>query len=207
MGLISSPFVCANCGRPDAWPWMSAALLRRRPGAGLRRFSKTKNLSRRLASAMSRMRNAGTCSATWMLTRMICRFEESALLTRGIRMASEMSFEDIRRAQEHAIRRWNERRRQRPVPEATRRAVLERCGGCCEDCDERCALEMHHLRYEVWNYKEPEIIFGRETPDDLAALCRYCHQQRHIDLNGDWWNDPEEMAAHWAGYWWEMGKD
>jgi hypothetical protein len=47
---------------------------------------------------------------------------------------------------------------------------------------------MHHRHYNT---------VGCEEPEDLAALCRKCHRNRHVDLNGDWWNDPEERPDHW----------
>ena len=62
---------------------------------------------------------------------------------------------------------------------------------------------MHHLRY--WSRPDgrspsTRSIFGHETPDDLAALCRECHQRRHIDPAGEYWRDPEEMQQHWASF-------
>jgi 5-methylcytosine-specific restriction endonuclease McrA len=95
----------------------------------------------------------------------------------------------------------------REIPEETRRAVLKRAGGRCEDCHRPCSLELHHLRYHVYVYKYMESIYGRETPADLAALCRECHRRRHIDLNGEWWNDPEEMANYWASFYEAWDKD
>jgi len=82
-----------------------------------------------------------------------------------------------------------------PIPAETRLAVLQRAQGFCEDCWGAYPLELHHLSYES---------VGCETPDDLDALCRECHKKRHIDLNGDWWNDPEEMAGSWYCYEKEM---
>ncbi len=60
------------------------------------------------------------------------------------------------------------------------------------------ALEIHHLHYQN---------VGEEAPADLAALCHECHKARHIDMNGSWWSDPEEMEDHWQGYWSEREKD
>jgi HNH endonuclease len=77
----------------------------------------------------------------------------------------------------------------------------------CEDCGQRgVRLERHHLRYEVWDHHGPESIVGRETPDDLALLCRECHRQRHVDLNGSWWNDPEEKYWYWESFFDELHK-
>jgi 5-methylcytosine-specific restriction endonuclease McrA len=84
------------------------------------------------------------------------------------------------------------------IPEATRRAVLRRADGHCEGCGEPRPLELHHLHYDS---------IGREGPEDLAALCRDCHRGRHIDLNGDFWEDPRDKEDHWSGYFREMEKD
>jgi 5-methylcytosine-specific restriction endonuclease McrA len=85
-----------------------------------------------------------------------------------------------------------------PIPEATRKSVLERAKGRCEDCGVLCDLELHHLHYDT---------VGQETPGDLAALCRECHEERHIDYNGDFWDDPKEMADYWWYFHEEMSKD
>jgi 5-methylcytosine-specific restriction endonuclease McrA len=80
---------------------------------------------------------------------------------------------------------------------------------CCENCGGRLPLELHHLRYYYQpdpRYPFTEPIDGHETPDDLAALCRDCHHGRHIDPNGDFWRDPEDMADAWFGFRWEMDK-
>jgi 5-methylcytosine-specific restriction endonuclease McrA len=76
-----------------------------------------------------------------------------------------------------------------PVPLATRRAVLQRARGGCENCGNRQPLELHHRHYETE---------GAESPDDLEALCRACHRVRHVDPAGKFWVDPQEMAAAWA---------
>lgn len=86
------------------------------------------------------------------------------------------------------------------IPADTRRAVLARANGCCEQCGTPVGLfsklELHHLHYETE---------GRERPDDLAAYCRECHKSAHIDSAGDFWVDPQEMHNHWATYY--EGKD
>ena len=73
----------------------------------------------------------------------------------------------------------------------------------CESCGEAKPLEMHHLTYRHDPYNEgiPSPIFGHESPSDLQALCRNCHQSAHRDLNGDYWQDPEEMDDYWSSYW------
>jgi 5-methylcytosine-specific restriction endonuclease McrA len=81
------------------------------------------------------------------------------------------------------------------IPADTRKSVLKRANGCCEQCGTQASLfsklELHHLHYETE---------GRESPDDLRAYCRACHRRAHTDINGDFWVDPEEMACHWATY-------
>jgi len=84
-----------------------------------------------------------------------------------------------------------------PIPENVRRRVFARCRRRCEDCGRPYRLELHHLRYHTDDWRR-ESILGKETPNDLAALCRWCHHQRHIDPNGEFWADPQEMAEHWA---------
>ena len=76
---------------------------------------------------------------------------------------------------------------------------------------------MHHLRYQVGlhRYSHPKMaldhagdpIFGQETPDDLAALCRDRHHNRHLDPDGEFWVDPEAMEDAWFGCHWAMDKD
>ncbi len=84
-----------------------------------------------------------------------------------------------------------------PVPTNTRRTVMRRCEGRCEDCGDRRATSLHHLHYRS---------VGFEEPHDLAALCWDCHQARHRDYNGDYWRDPEGMEDHWWMYHNEMEK-
>lgn len=88
-----------------------------------------------------------------------------------------------------------------PIPKAAATAVRHRAAGACEDCGrDGLRLELHHLTYR-WQ-PDPgdgeEPVFGHETPADLAALCRDCHHARHVDLNGEFWADPEEKDAYWA---------
>lgn len=92
------------------------------------------------------------------------------------------------------------------IPAATRQAVFTRAGGHCEECFVRARLELHHKRYHTDDAWRTDIR-GRETPDDLVALCRACHLSRHIDPNGEWWNDPVAMAEHWEEYFAALEKD
>ena len=86
------------------------------------------------------------------------------------------------------------------IPPAVRAAVKTRAKGHCEECGSRQPLELHHRTYRRSIHDpadEDDTIFGYETPEDLDALCRDCHHRRHVDLNGDFWADPEERADHW----------
>ena len=84
---------------------------------------------------------------------------------------------------------------------ATRQSVLERAGGVCECCMQRIdTLELHHIHYEVNVHGKFYSVKGRETPDDLEALCRDCHYARHRDINGDFWLLQEEKEAYWSTY-------
>ena len=88
---------------------------------------------------------------------------------------------------------------------------MARSNGQCEDClsgvDECGRLTLHHLTYTVSiNGDSPEPIYGKETPDDLVALCWPCHKSRHLDINGDYWRDPTDMEAHWSTYYEEMNR-
>ncbi len=86
----------------------------------------------------------------------------------------------------------------KPVPDHIRAEVIRRAHYRCEDCGvygSQAALGLHHLRYR--HPRTGQSIFGRETARDLAALCWPCHQARHLDRNGTFWPDPEEMAEYW----------
>jgi 5-methylcytosine-specific restriction endonuclease McrA len=93
-----------------------------------------------------------------------------------------------------------------PIPADVRRDVLQRAGGRCENCGDAGPLEMHHMTYS-WGREGLDLIFGHERPGDLMALCRSCHLGEHLDINGDFWADPDEKEAYWATYFSEMGKD
>jgi 5-methylcytosine-specific restriction endonuclease McrA len=51
-----------------------------------------------------------------------------------------------------------------------RQKILVRSRGFCEDCGARTSLDVHHKTYKRR---------GRERPEDLVALCRNCHHERH----------------------------
>lgn len=51
-----------------------------------------------------------------------------------------------------------------------RKLRLKVAGYCCEQCGIAAPLDIHHVTYEN---------VGRETIDDLIALCRDCHDEKH----------------------------
>jgi HNH endonuclease len=51
-----------------------------------------------------------------------------------------------------------------------RQVALDRAGGFCEDCGARESFEVHHRTYKRK---------GNERPEDLVAVCRRCHKERH----------------------------
>ena len=82
------------------------------------------------------------------------------------------------------------------VVQEARNSARMRSGGCCEDCGVVShALECHHVSYRR---------VGHEVAEDYAVLCRECHRRRHLDLNGEWWTDPEEHRCYWSSYWSEV---
>jgi hypothetical protein len=82
-----------------------------------------------------------------------------------------------------------------------RKAVRERSKGRCEERgDKGHPLELH--RVTCWlrdsdGGRTTHLIFGDENEDDLLALCRDCHQLRHLGPKGEFYIDPEDCAmAH-----------
>jgi hypothetical protein len=51
-----------------------------------------------------------------------------------------------------------------------------------------------------WRFVTPEMTM-------VLAARRECHLARHLDLNGDFWVDPEQKADQWWCYFNEMSKD
>lgn len=96
------------------------------------------------------------------------------------------------------------------IPSDVRETVLARSKGHCERCmtcwhrgDDKCPgwctrLELHHLHYQT---------VGHESPDDLEAICRTCHNEAHRDENGDFWLTEDEKDAYWYTFYKEMDKD
>lgn len=80
--------------------------------------------------------------------------------------------EDERRAEyENYIHspKWREKRRQ----------VMERCGGVCEGCKIKKAVQVHHLTYDN---------FGDELLFQLVGVCADCHGKCHP------WKNQEEAS-------------
>jgi hypothetical protein len=68
-------------------------------------------------------------------------------------------------------------RRERLVPDRTRRLVGQRDGGCIvPGCDRRWGLDVHHVTH--WE------DLGRTDTDNLCCLCRTHHRQHHLGLLG-----------------------
>ena len=102
---------------------------------------------------------------------------------------------------------WRRMRSARPIPEDVRAAVLERASGHCEDCYQETRLELHHVTYHTWGPRGPnELIFGRETPEDLRALCRECHGAAHKNAAGEYEWDPEEAEGERERYLEQLAK-
>ncbi len=74
--------------------------------------------------------------------------------------------------------------------------VRVRCQDKCELCGERKGVNLHHKTYA----RE-----GHELPEDLAFLCRYCHEAIH----GIWlgWNITSTRDEPLGGYWPRTKKD
>ena len=81
-------------------------------------------------------------------------------------------------ARSRARRREARKQRQReygqylrsPGWKQRRQVALDRAGGFCEDCGARTSLDVHHRTYKRK---------GNERPEDLVAVCRRCHGERH----------------------------
>lgn len=51
-----------------------------------------------------------------------------------------------------------------------RQLIIQRCRGICELCRQCHGDDLHHKTY---------ARLGRELPDDLAFICRACHEALH----------------------------
>jgi len=75
---------------------------------------------------------------------------------------------------------------------AIRRETMIRTGGLCVCCRGK-AVEVHHVRYALWNGKKWQRIAGKERPlIDVFPLCRKCHEAAHKPAFWIWdKQDPE----------------
>ena len=66
----------------------------------------------------------------------------------------------------------------------------------CEDCgisgkQEQIVLhQVFTLDYKARGYEV----------DERAHLCEHCHQERHMDICGEYWEDTTEKASFWQGF-------
>ncbi len=89
--------------------------------------------------------------------------------------------------------------REKQIPQDVRNKVLQRSKGCCEDCGLKTStLELHHLTYQRNVRCKGDMgasIFGYEETNDLVALCRECHYNRHKLPCGDFEKDIDEVNS------------
>lgn len=71
------------------------------------------------------------------------------------------------------------------LAQSTRRAVLERDGYECQECDEPVGGK-HNPHVETANvhHKEPVSEGGTNEPDNLVTLCKGCHKEKHQSQTG-----------------------
>lgn len=86
--------------------------------------------------------------------------------------ARQLEARDRQRRREARKQRQREYRRYLRSDEwrRNRQPALERAAGLCEDCGARTDLDVHHRTY---------ARKGQERAEDLVALCRRCHKERH----------------------------
>src|SRR5262245_6493229 len=73
-----------------------------------------------------------------------------------------------------------------PQWERTRNEHLFRCDYLCEICKRRKAMQVHH-----WNYAR----LGYELPQDLCAVCVWCHHDIHCAVMPANDNEPEDQGS------------
>ncbi len=70
---------------------------------------------------------------------------------------------------------WNPEYYETDTWKTKRNAAMKSANFCCERCEEFCfenvAACVHHKTYDRFG--------GWELPEDLEALCNYCHAWRH----------------------------
>jgi hypothetical protein len=70
--------------------------------------------------------------------------------------------------------------------EQTKNEHLFRCDYICEICKRRRAIQVHH-----WNYHR----LGYELPQDLCAVCVWCHHDIHCNVYPLPSNDNESQGS------------
>ena len=66
------------------------------------------------------------------------------------------------------------KRKQNPQWGNTRREVFDRAGGLCEARLDKCDGEAHHAHHKLRRSQG-----GKDEPDNLLALCFWCHEWIH----------------------------
>ena len=80
--------------------------------------------------------------------------------------------------------------------------VFKAQGGECYDCGTKIELTLHHMNYQPpvqckMDINHPPERGTWETEADVVGLCWDCHKKRHIAPNGEFYADPQGMAAEW----------
>lgn len=78
-----------------------------------------------------------------------------------------------------------------------KRFLRLRCHDRCELCNGQTASQMHHKTYQR---------AGNELPEDLALICRYCHEAIHGIWLG-WEVNGNDRKAACDGYWQKTEND
>lgn len=70
--------------------------------------------------------------------------------------------------------------RRRGLSQSTRRAVLERDGYKCQECDDPVGGKHNpHVETAHVHHKEPVSEGGSNKPENLVTLCKGCHKKQH----------------------------
>jgi predicted restriction endonuclease len=83
------------------------------------------------------------------------------------------------------LSRHDERAKKAFARDAVWRAVLRkvalRDGNKCRVCGKRCRFGAHQIRYYADpHHVTPRSLGGGDTLDNIAMLCRPCHDERHV---------------------------
>jgi hypothetical protein len=71
----------------------------------------------------------------------------------------------------------------------------------CQDCGRKEILEPHYT------FGPDSDDLGNTKIEIMEYLCKDCHKARHTDLNGEVWDDIQDMNDSWYGYFKESEKD